>query len=120
MKRQTVITLVVSIIAGALIWAVSPVLAGQTEAWDASGHYYLIALVVAGGLSGLLTPRPLWALYLGAYIGQGAYMVLFLPSGPLMPIGLVLLLVTSLLFFGAAVLGSLARKGFQAPEHNKR
>lgn len=60
----------VSAALGFAIWALSPVLTGAAEPWDASGPYYLAASLAGGGALGLLLPRYSLRSYLGAWCGQ--------------------------------------------------
>jgi hypothetical protein len=105
----------VSTSAAALVWALSPLLAGHREPWDTDGIYYVVALAVAGFVAAALAPRPLWAHYLGALVGQLGYAVLFLPPGPssvlgaFSVLGAAFLLGYSLIFLAAAALASFAR-----------
>jgi len=48
MNRQSTLAFLVSAVASALIWAVSPLLTGHAEPWDADGLFYVACLVVAG------------------------------------------------------------------------
>ena len=104
MKTRAWLTLSVSAVAGALVWVLSPWLVGHREPWDADGHFYPLALVVAGSIAGLLAPRPLWAHYVGALVGQLGYELLFLHIGPLFVLGAAFLLGYSLIFLVAAAL----------------
>jgi len=109
MKRHTSLALFIAGLAGAAIWALSPYATGHREPWDADGFYYIISLVASGVASGILAPRPLWAQYLGAVLGQMMYALLFLELGPLLVIGLGFLLVYSLLFVAGGFVGSRIR-----------
>ncbi|WP_312255835.1 hypothetical protein [Stutzerimonas nitrititolerans] len=108
MSRSWVLPFLIAALAGAAIWALSPLITGQAEPWDA-GLYYSGALLAAGLLSGVAVPKPLWAHYLGGIAGQALYLLLFLPSSPLMAVGLVFLLVWSLLLLGGACAGARVR-----------
>jgi hypothetical protein len=88
----------------AAVWALSPWLVGHREPWDAGGFFYLIALAAAGCVAGWVTPRPLWAHYVGAVVGQLLYEVLFLRIGPLFVLGIGFLLGYSLIFVVAAAM----------------
>lgn len=101
--------LLIASLAGVLIWALSPWASGQAEPWDGDGLYYSGALFTAGVLSGFIVPRPLWAQYLGVIVGQVLYLLLFLPIGPLLAVGLVFLLLWSLLFLAGAYAGARLR-----------
>jgi len=104
-------TLLVSASAAALVWALSPWITGHWEPWDADGIYYLAALFVAGAVAGLLSPQPLWAHYLGAFIGQLAYEVVVLGAGPLLAVGLIFLLGYTIVFaLGAAIVVQARRR----------
>lgn len=109
MNRPTALTFLISVVASALVWAFSPFLNGYAEPWDADGLSYVGALVVAGLSAGALAPRPLWAHYWGAVVGQLAYEMLFLNIGPLLLIGLVFLLGYSLVFLAAAAMAAYVR-----------
>jgi hypothetical protein len=94
----------------AVIWALSIPLTGKAEPWDADSPYYLVALAVAGIVSGVVIPKHLWAHYVGGIIGQAAYGLAFLKVGPLFVVGLLFLAVYSVIFFGAAAIASSFRK----------
>jgi hypothetical protein len=81
---------------------------GHVEPWDAGGLYYTAALALAGCLCGSIAPNPLWPLYVGSVAGQGLYLLGWLPTGPLLPIGLVFVLLWSLVFLAGAYAGSRA------------
>lgn len=120
--------------AGALIWAVSPRVTGTREPWDADGPYYVGALAVAGFGVGLLTSsrEPAWsgatrprslidlglllAIYSGIFGGQLAYMIAFLPAGPLLVLGVVFLGAFSVV----AVLAAAIAGGFRRAVANAR
>ncbi|KIL04516.1 hypothetical protein QX25_10655 [Stutzerimonas stutzeri] len=104
--RLVVQALLIASLAGAFIWALSPWASGQAEPWDGDGLYYSGALFTAGVLAGFIVPRPLWAQYLGVIVGQVLYLLLFLPIGPLLAVGLVFLLLWSLLFLAGAYTGA--------------
>ncbi|WP_181295353.1 hypothetical protein [Pseudomonas sp. Q2-TVG4-2] len=108
MNRSRALAFLIAAFAGAAIWALSPWLTGHAEPWDAGGVYYTAALIGTGLLTGLIVPKPLWALYTGGVFGQFMYLLL-LPSGPLIAVGLVFLLLWSLLFPGGAYLGARVR-----------
>ncbi|MGH3974009.1 MAG: hypothetical protein ACRDS9_11920 [Pseudonocardiaceae bacterium] len=118
MKKQTWLTIAVAAAAGAAIWALSLLLTDHREAWDASGGYYPVGLVVAGVLAGMLAPKPLWAHYIGAVLGQLAYMLIFLPTGPLIAVGIIILLVFSTLFLLAAAIGGYLKTRFIRPRQD--
>lgn len=107
--RPVLQALLIASLAGALIWALSPWASGQAEPWDGDGLYYSGALFTAGVLAGFIVPRPLWAQYLGVIVGQVLYLLLFLPIGPLLAVGLVFLLLWSLLFLAGAYAGARLR-----------
>jgi hypothetical protein len=109
MNRSLILSFVIAALAGAAVWALSPLMTGHSEPWDAGGIYYAAALALAGFLSGVVARKPLWALYVGSFCGQLSYALLFLPSGPLMVVGLFFLLAWSLLFLGGAYAGSRIR-----------
>jgi hypothetical protein len=89
-RRRFVIVIVASVL-GAAIWALSPWLTGYAEPWDANAAYYPFSLFGAGVLLGLTLPGDLPFHYLGAYLGQLAFMLAFLEVGPLIGLGLIFL-----------------------------
>lgn len=101
MYRDVLISFAVAAVLGAVIWALSPLITEAAEPWDAESPYYFVSLFIAGGLVGMLCPRHIWAAFLGIVIGQLVYMLIFLPWGPLLPLGVLFLFGYSLLsFFG--------------------
>jgi hypothetical protein len=109
-KRRVVLALVVASGLSAAIWALSIPITGKSEPWDAESPYYFVALAVAGVVSGAVVPKPLWAHYLGAVLGQAAYELAFLKLGPLFVVGLVFLAAYSLIFLAAAAIVASLRK----------
>ena len=111
MNRDMIIGFSVAAVLGAVIWGLSPLLTDAVEPWDAESPYYLLSLFVAGGLVGLLCPKHVWVAYLGIVMGQLAYMLIALPSGPLLLLGVLFLFgygVLSLL--GLALASQVRRK----------
>ena len=106
---STAVTFLGAAVAGALVWALSPSLTGQREPWDADGVFYIASLAVAGSIAGGLLPKPLWAHYLGAVVGQLMYEVLFLKLGPLFMVGMGFLLGYSVIFAAAAAVAARVR-----------
>ncbi len=95
---------------GAVIWAVSPIATGSAEPWDAESPYYFVSLFVAGAIVGLLCPRNIWSAFFGIVVGQLVYLLVFLPSGPLLPLGVLFLLGYGLLSLLGAALASRFRR----------
>jgi hypothetical protein len=112
MKARAWLTISVCALAAASVWALSPWLVGHREPWDAEGYFYVLGLLAAGTGAGLLTPRPLWAQYVGALIGQIGYELVFLRVGPLFVVGLLFLLGYSVFFLLAAGLAGHLRERF--------
>ena len=113
---------------GALIWFLSPLLAGHDEPWDAPSNYYRYALIAAGFVPACFSAQRFWLAAVGAWLGQ---MVAFLfgvvhPAEPVVgvsfwPLGLVFLCFYSLLSLLGAVFGAgvhLALRRFFSHEPN--
>lgn len=111
----------VTAVGSALIWAASSAVTGSIEPWDAEGPYYLAALVLLGILAGVIRlaidrsdggaarqgrslAGYLLGVYFGAFVGQLAYMILFLPSDPLLLVGTLFLAGFSVVVVAAAAL----------------
>ena len=120
MKRSVLRSLFLAALAGAAIWGLSPMVTGHVEPWDAGGLYYTLALALGGGLCGSVTPKPLWPIYVGCVAGQILYLLGWLPTGPLLPVGLVFVLLWSLVFLVGAYVGSRARTRWQARKQQPR
>jgi hypothetical protein len=97
-------TLILASVLGAAVWALAPWFVGVAEPWEGPFWYYPVALFLAGLIAALPWPMAFLFVTVGVAIGQLAYAALFLPSGPLWPIGLFVGLFF-LLFaaFGAAI-----------------
>lgn len=112
MKHPTISTIIIGALLSAAVWAISPWATGHKEPWDANGLFYIASLIGGGFVSGLLTPKPLWAQYVGSVSGQLIYELLFLRIGPLFVLGAGFLLGYSFLFLIGAFLGSRVRLFF--------
>ena len=117
MKNRAVLAFMVAAVTSALVWAASPWLTGQREPWDAEFPFYFLALLVAGAVAGALAPKPLWAHYLGSFIGQLSYEAIFLKLGPLFVLGAMFLLGYCLVFVAAASLMGYIRLRFKNPQN---
>lgn len=115
MNGKTWITLLLSAIGGAVIWALAPWLAGVREPWDAASLYYPATLLLVGVVVGLLAPRPLWAHYVGGLLGQLGYLLLVIGANPLLLVGLIFLLGYTLILLLGAALAAWVRKGVRLP-----
>jgi len=109
MKHRAGMTVLVSAIASASIWALSPFLIGLREPWDTDGNFYVAALFVAGLVAGTVSPKPLWAHYVGVLIGQIGYELTILHVGPLFLLGVVFLLAYGLVYLVAAAFAGYVR-----------
>jgi hypothetical protein len=112
MNRTTTIQAMASALLGALIWAVSPWITGMAEPWDSDSPYYLVALLSGGLALGFIWPEKPWIIFLSIWLGQLAYMAIFLPLGPLVVLGVGFLAGFSLVAFAGAALSAGVRKRF--------
>lgn len=110
MKNRAISALISSAALAAVVWALSVPITGKSEPWDAEWPYYLIALAIAGAISGAVIPKHLGAHYLGALAGQAAYELVFLKLGPLFVLGLAFLAGYSVIFLAAAAIVASFRK----------
>ena len=102
MSRGRIISVLLAGILGAAIWATSPVVLGVKEPWDAESPYYFVSLFLSGLFLGAIVPKHVWATLVGIVAGQLTYMLIFLPTGPLLPLGVVYLCIYGFLtLFGA-------------------
>jgi hypothetical protein len=56
-KNRAISAFIVSVATAAAVWALSVPFTGKVEPWDAEGVYYLLALAVAGAISGAVIPK---------------------------------------------------------------
>jgi hypothetical protein len=110
MNKGKVISLCIALGLGAAIWALSPLITGNVEPWDGGFPYYIMALILVGAIIGGLIPRNLWMVFIGVYLGQMIYMLIFIPSGPLLPLGMILLAGYSMISFVAALFAARIRR----------
>lgn len=109
-ELRTVFVTAVSFLLGMAIWWASPRMTGHAEPWDAGSPYYALSLIVAGFAAALVHPKRFWLAPVGIYFGQSFYMLLFLPGGPLWPVGLIFGAFYCLLsLLGAAAAYGLSR-----------
>ncbi|MBD1919380.1 MULTISPECIES: hypothetical protein [Cyanophyceae] len=112
MKRELAINFLFSFVGGAMIWALSPSLTGQVEAWDAEGFYYSVALLIVGLTVGFARPKHVWSHYPGIVLGQLTYMLFIpvLPGQSLILVGVVFLAVYSIIALAGAASGAWFRR----------
>ena len=107
--RPWTLTILASAVSAGGVWALSVPVTGYKEPWDAPGAYYPVALAVAGLISGLVSPRVVWAFPLGAILGQLLYEVAFLEMGPLVLVGVLFMSFYLPIFLPAALFSSYVR-----------
>lgn len=112
MTQRRWLTIAVAAVTSAIVWALSPWAVGDREPWNVQSPYYLLALTIAGIISGALSPKPLWAHYIGAVLGQALYMAYSSSSGPMYVFGVALLFVFSIVFVVAAAVSGYLRTRF--------
>ena len=101
MKRANIL---VGMVLGATIWAISPILLGQKEAWD-NLPAYLVLLFLSGLVSPLANPSKWWQGIVGIYLGQFLFIFIVLGPGNLWPISLF---AGAVLMFPAIIGGLLS------------
>ena len=111
MNKDIAISLSIAAGFGAVIWALSPIVTGAREPWDGESSYYFVSLLVAGIIIGGLSPKHEWSVWLGVVLGQLLYMLIFLPLGPLTPLGIMFMAAYGLISLVGAVLGARLRRG---------
>lgn len=97
-----------SVLLGALIWFLSPLLTGHREPWDADSPLYPCALVAAGFIPACFSARRFWLWAVGAWLGQiiAFFLLVLRAPGALWPLGFLFLCFYSLLSLAGAGLGA--------------
>jgi hypothetical protein len=108
--RSRTIAFLFSLVLGAAIWALSKLFTGYVEPWDSGSPYYFIALFVAGALVGWIFPGRVWICFFGLTLGQLIFIVVFLPLGPMLMLGVLFLVSFGLLSLSGAALASSLRR----------
>ena len=60
---------------GLFLWILSPLIFGLSEPWDASPVFYFASLFVLGIFCGLVSETAFLPAWLGAFVGQAAFLV---------------------------------------------
>jgi len=121
-KKDLIISILVSGTLGALIWLFSPYATGMDEPWDAEVAYYYICLFSSGFIAGALYPRHIWVGYIGIVSGQLLYMFIILPTGSLIFLGVPFMFVYGFLALVGAFIGAATRrflKGYLTGANNR-
>ena len=92
-----IIAFLISILAGTLIWALSPRITGHLEPWDSDSIYFSGSIAFFSLCLGVILPRSALPITTGLILGQFGFMLIALPSGPLWPIGLLTLIIYSVI-----------------------
>lgn len=109
-KKDNLVRFIIGVCFGFFIWAISSVITGETEPWDAKGsalYYYPLALFLSGFLGSYFYPINIMSTVVGIFAGQILFIFLF-RFGPLWLIGSIMIALYSLI----ALLGSLFAKRF--------
>jgi len=111
-SRRLLISLGIGLALGAAIWALSPAITGAAEPWDADQPYLLVSLLLAGIVGQFAYPGNIWAMVGGLFAGQLFFMVTFLGVGPLILVGVGVLVVYSIAALFGAYVGLRLRRHF--------
>ncbi|MFY0667640.1 MAG: hypothetical protein JXQ95_06395 [Alteromonas stellipolaris] len=104
--KYFIINTIFSALLGAVVWFLSPIITGEVEPWDTFPLFYLGSLLIIGFIAAIPKTASLTSIYFGVIVGQFLYMLVFLPIGPLILVG-----VFSLAFFSLiALIGPLAKR----------
>jgi hypothetical protein len=112
MDKDKTTSFVVSAIFGFSIWGFSQSVTGEVEPWDADVKYYILSLFGVGIITGAVIPKNVWLVYLGVVFGQLLYMIIFIGSGPLLPLGVIVLCGYALISFAGAAFVARFRRSF--------
>jgi hypothetical protein len=82
------------------------------EFWDADLKYYILSLLGVAVIVGGLFPKNVWFVHLGVVFGQLLYMIIFIGSGPLLPLGVIVLCGYGFISFASAAFVARLRKNF--------
>lgn len=96
--------------AGFITTAAFTTLSGANEPWKPYGHFFEVFLFCIGLGLGVARPKGFWAHYVGLFLGQSLYALLFLRMGPLALLGFIWLAWLSLAAFTGAAVGAGVRK----------
>ncbi len=110
MNRGIAISFLIASMLGAVIWGLSPLITNLVEPWDAETPYYVSSLFAAGVIVGLAYPRHIMSAFLGIVVGQLVYMLVFIPLGPLSPLGILFLFGYGLISLLGAALGAQVQR----------
>jgi hypothetical protein len=113
LKKDIAISLFVSAGLGAVIWALSQLITGKLEPWDAESPYYFVALLFSGIIVGALIPKHVWAVLVGIVTGQLIYALLFLPLGPLVGIGTLIMVLYGFISLVGAIFAARIRGSYK-------
>ena len=100
-----------SLLAGAALWACSPILTGQREPWDGVGWFYPGGLFLIGVGAGWLAGARrwwwsvLWASF--AAVGQMVYVAVSIDAGPLVLIGVGFVIASSVVTLAGGCIPAL-------------
>jgi hypothetical protein len=90
--RAVKIAYMLAIIGGAVLWQVTAIISGKTEAWNASSSWtvtYPLSIILTGWLSYQFPEKP-WRWGFSVMFGQAGMMILSNSDYSLLPLGLVL------------------------------
>mgnify|MGYP003384166393 CR=1 FL=1 len=113
MNKDITINLLLSAFIGVLVWAASPYVVGTIEPWDSESSYYVLSILISGVVLGTYSQKQIWSFGVGTFIGQLLYIVIFLPLGPLIIVGSVLLAGSGLIcYLGALITKAVKHHAF--------
>ena len=118
MKKKKIISLLIGIAIGFLIWEFSHIFTGEIEPWDAekNSKYYFIALFLAGFFVSMPYPNQYLMVVLGIFLGQICFLKLF-QYGPLFGVGILMIAFYTLVALLGAFFANRLRLG---ANRNKR
>ena len=101
----------IAIVGGALLWIVTAIISGRSEAWDSS-LYWMLAYPLSICLAGILGyrfPKKAWRWGLAVMFAQAVVLAIASSSLGLLPLGLMMFAVLALPAIGLALMMAKVR-----------
>lgn len=102
------------------MWALSPWVVGKNEPWDADWPFYILVMLLGGGILGVTWPRHVFLAYVSVWLGQCGALLLPTYDRTWLLLGMVTTAIGGLLFLPGVLIGAIGKKAWLASRSNSR